>query len=111
MSTARPDYSEFKQGWRVVFASLVGIGLGMSPVPFYTIGMFAPELARQFHWAFGQIMAGLTVMTAAVLVAAPIAGLLADRFGVRKVVLTSIVLFGTSFSAFALTAGSLPLFY
>jgi hypothetical protein len=36
------DYGEFKEGWRVVFASLVGIGLGLSPVPFYTIGMFAP---------------------------------------------------------------------
>jgi MFS family permease len=111
MSNVRPDYSEFKQGWRVVFASLVGIGLGMSPVPFYTIGMFAPELARQFHWPFGQIMGGLTVMTASVLISAPIAGWLADRFGVRKVVLTSIVLFGLSFSAFAATTGSLPLFY
>lgn len=111
MSKLGPDYSEFKQGWRVVFASLVGIGLGMSPVPFYTIGMFAPELARQFHWPFGQIMGGLTVMTASVLISAPIAGLLADRFGVRKVVLTSIVLFGLSFSAFAATNGSLPLFY
>jgi MFS family permease len=111
MSSARRDYSEFKQGWRVVFASLVGIGLGMSPVPFYTIGMLAPELAKRFHWQFAEIMGGITVMTATVLVAAPIAGLLADRFGVRKVVLTSIVLFGLSFSAFAATAGSLPLFY
>jgi predicted MFS family arabinose efflux permease len=111
MSTARLGYSEFKQGWPVVFASLVGIGLGLSPVPFYTIGMLAPELAKQFHWQFAQIMAGITIMTATVLVSAPIAGLLADRFGVRRVVLTSIVLFGVSFSAFAATAGSLPLFY
>jgi MFS family permease len=40
-----------------------------------------------------------------------VAGLLADRFGVRRVVLSSIVLFGVSFSAFAATDGSLPLFY
>jgi MFS family permease len=107
----RGDYSEFKDGWRVVFASLVGIGLGLSPVPFYTIGMFAPELAKRYHWQFAQIMGGLTVTTLTVLIAAPAAGFLADRIGVRKVVLGSIVLFGLSFAAFAATEGSLPLFY
>ena len=105
------DYSEFRQGWRVVFASLVGIGLGLSPVPFYTIGMLAPELARAFHWSFGKIMGGLTVTSLTVLIASPVVGLLADRFGVRKVVLTSIVLFGCAFASFSLTQGSLPLFY
>jgi predicted MFS family arabinose efflux permease len=108
---AAQDYSEFRQGWRVVLASLVGIGLGLSPVPFYTIGMLAPELARTFHWPFGKIMGGLTITSLTVLIASPLVGLLADRFGVRRVALTSIVLFGCSFAAFSLTQGSLPLFY
>ncbi len=111
MSGAHRGFSEFRGGWRVVFASLVGIGLGLSPVPFYTIGMLAPELAKQFHWQFAQIMGGITIMTGTVLVAAPVVGLLADRFGVRRVALVSIVAFGVSFCAFAGTAGSLPLFY
>jgi predicted MFS family arabinose efflux permease len=110
MSSSK-DYSEFRQGWRVVLASLVGIGLGLSPVPFYTIGMLAPELARAFHWPFGKIMGGLTITSLTVLIASPLVGLLADRFGVRKVALASIVLFGCSFAAFSLSQGSLPLFY
>ncbi len=104
-------YGEFETGWRVVVASMIGIGLGLSPVPFYTIGMLAPQLAKAFHWEFGQIMGGITIMTATVLIAAPLAGLLADRFGVRRVVLVSIVAFGVSFCAFAATDGSLGLFY
>jgi len=105
------DYTEFRRGWRIVLASLVGIGLGLSPVPFYTIGMLAPELARQFHWQYAQILFGLTVTTLTVLISAPAAGFLSDRIGVRRVVLVSIVLFGLSFMAFAATNGSLPLFY
>ena len=104
-------YSEFRTGWPVVLASMLGIGLGLSPVPFYTIGMLAPELAREFGWAFGDIMAGLPIMTFAVLVASPIVGLLADRVGVRPIALISVVLFGFSFMAFATNPGDIRFFY
>ena len=104
-------YSEFRTGWPVVLASMLGIGLGLSPVPFYTIGMLAPELAREFGWAFGDIMAGLPIMTFAVLVASPIVGLLADRIGVRPIALISVVLFGLSFMAFAANPGDIRFFY
>jgi MFS family permease len=46
-----------------------------------------------------------------VLVASPLVGLLADRFGVRRVALTSVVLFSLSFMGFALGTGSITLFY
>jgi MFS family permease len=102
---------EFRRGWPVVLSALLGIGLGLSPLPFYTAGLFAPELARAFHWGFGQIMGGLTVMTVLILGASPIVGLLADRYGVRRVALTSLVLFAISFGALAASNGSLLLFY
>lgn len=104
-------YSEFKTGWPVVLASMLGIGLGLSPVPFYTIGMLAPELAREFGWTFGDIMAGLPIMTFAVLVASPAVGFLADRVGVRPIALISVVLFGFSFMAFAANPGDIRFFY
>lgn len=104
-------YSEFRTGWPVVLAAMLGIGLGLSPVPFYTIGMLAPELAKGFGWAFGDIMGGLPIMTFAVLVASPAVGLLADRVGVRPVALVSVALFGLSFMAFALNPGDIRFFY
>ena len=51
-------FGEFRTGWPVVLAALFGIGLGLSPVPFYSIGMLAPELAKEFGWKFGAIMVG-----------------------------------------------------
>jgi predicted MFS family arabinose efflux permease len=102
---------EFRRGWAVVLAAMVGIGMGLSPVPFYTIGMLAPELHKEFGWEFGAIMGGLPIMTLGVLIAGPAVGLLSDRFGVRSVALVSVVLFGLSFMAFALGNGSIVMFY
>lgn len=78
-------FGEFRTGWPVVMAALFGIGLGLSPVPFYSIGMLAPELAKEFGWKFGDIMVGLPIMVFGVLIASPAVGWLADRHGVRRV--------------------------
>lgn len=104
-------YAEFKAGWPVVLSSFLGIGLGLSPLPFYTIGVLAPSLHKAFGWSLAQIMAGITDTTLVVLFAGPAAGFLAVRYGARRVALTSVVLFGLSFMALGLSNGSLPLYY
>ncbi len=110
-SVDAPGYGEFRRGWQVVLASLLGIGLGLSPMPFYTVGLFAPHLAREFGWSTGEIMGGIAVTTLVVLFAGPVVGLVAVRFGVRRVALISLVLFGLSFMALALNRGSILQYY
>jgi predicted MFS family arabinose efflux permease len=108
---SRIGYDEFKRGWRIVLASMLGVGLGLSPLPFYTIGMLAPKLAKEFGWGMGQIFFGITISTFVTLVAGPTAGWLASRYGARPVALISLALFSLSFMGFALSNGSLPLYY
>jgi MFS family permease len=105
------ERSEFARGWPIVLSAMFGIAFGLSPMPFYTIGIFAPLLAHEFHWSFAQIFAGITCTTAAVIIASPLVGLASDRYGVRRVALSSVALFGLSFMALALSNGSLPLYY
>jgi MFS family permease len=105
------DYAEFRRGGGVVLSSLVGIGLGLSPLPFYTLGLFAPYLAKAFHWNQATIMSGLLVMTVLIVLMGPLIGWLADRYGVRRVTLVSVVLFGVSLLGFALQDGSLSRYY
>jgi predicted MFS family arabinose efflux permease len=102
---------EFKRGWQIVLASFLGIGLGLSPMPFYTMGVFAPHLARAFGWTIGQVMGGLSMTTLMVLWAAPAVGLLAGKIGVRRVVLIALPLFGLAFMALGASTGSLPQYY
>jgi MFS family permease len=56
-------------------------------------------------------MGGLSFTTLAVLIVSPLVGLAADRFGVRRVALLSVALFGLCFMGFALGNGSLTLYY
>lgn len=102
---------ESPRGWGVVAAAAVGVAVGMSPVPFYTIGMFAPELAKEFGWSFASLMAGIAIQSFVVMLISPFAGVAADKWGARAVAMISLVLFGISFMAFALTGSSLLLFY
>lgn len=102
---------EFRRGWPIVLSSMVGIAFGLSPMPFYTIGIFAPTLAREFHWTYAQIFAAITCTTVAVMIASPAVGLASDRFGVRPVALTSVLLFGLCFMGLAFNDGSLVLYY
>lgn len=104
-------YGEFREGWPVVLAAMLGIGLGLSPVPFYTMGMFAPVLARQFGWSFGAILTAFPILTFAVLIVSPLVGLLSDRYGVRRIALTSSVLFGVCFMSFAFCGPDIRYFY
>ncbi len=100
-------YAEFKFGWPVVFASAIGIGLGMSPLPFYTIGVFAAPLVAEFGWGYDQVFLSLAVFTLAAVVASPATGYLADRYGPRRVALISLVLFSLAFMSFSLMNGSM----
>jgi len=102
---------EFRRGWKVVSAAMIGIGCGLSPLPFYTMGVFAPHLIATFGWSVAEVMAGLMITTFSVVIGAPLAGALSERFGTRPVALGSIVLFGLSFMSMALLQGSLVQFY
>lgn len=102
---------EFRRGWPIVLASLIGIGCGLAAFPFYTMGVFAPHLAQEFGWSVGEIMAALMITTLSVTVAAPVAALLCERYGVRPVVLVSLTLFGLSYLSLATLGNSLLRFY
>lgn len=102
---------EFRRGWRVLLSAMLGNGLGFVALPFYTIGAIAPSLASEFAWSYAQIMAGIPIVSAVVLGLSPLVGRLTDRVGVRRVGLTSLLLFGFAFMLFGANRGSLAFYY
>lgn len=104
------QFSEFKFGWQVVLASAFGIALGMSPLPFYTLGVFIGPYIQEFGWSVDRILSAFTVFTICAVFLAPLVGHLADRFGVRRVVLISIPGLSLGLMAMALNNGSYVLY-
>ncbi len=104
------SYKEFKYGWPVVMASTFGIGLGMSPLPFYTLGVFAIPLTANFGWGMDTVMAAMPVFTIGAVFFGPIVGYIADKIGARKTALISVLLFGLAFMAFSFNTGSKALY-
>ena len=105
------SFKEFKFGWPVILSSTFGIGLGMSPLPFYTIGVFAIPLSKNFGWGMDTIMGGLTIFTLVAVIASPLIGYVADKIGSRKTALWSLLLFGLTFIAFNFNTGSKVFYY
>lgn len=94
--------AELKRGWRPLVACAVGTGLGLSPIPAYTAGIFASALQKEYGWPRGEILFGVIFVTAALLILGSSVGRLIDRIGPRKVAIASTV--GLSVSLMALSA-------
>ncbi|MEP7247059.1 MAG: MFS transporter [Gammaproteobacteria bacterium] len=77
--------------WGVVAASSIGCAAGLAALPFYGLSSFMMPLERVFGWTRSQIGLASTCLTIGIFVLVPYVGRACDRFGVRRVVLPSIV--------------------
>lgn len=102
---------EFRKGWKVLLAALLGTACGSSPLPFQTAGFMMGPIQQEFGWSLKELSFGVTIYGVLGALLAPAFGAMADRFGVRKVALGSLTAFGIAFGAFGLMPPSLLGFY
>ncbi len=102
---------EFRKGWKVLIAALLGTACGSSPLPFQTAGFMMGPIQEEFGWSLKQLSFGVTIYGVLGALLAPVFGALADRFGVRRVALGSLTAFGIVFGAFGLMPPSLLGYY
>lgn len=110
LSTATTQ-SEFKRGWPIILVSAIGIGCGLSAMPFYTFGAFVEPLQGEFGWSRGEIQTIVTMFMLTTFITLPICGKVLDRFGPRRVAIISQIAFVVTFSSLALVPNNLVLFY
>lgn len=94
-----------------LIACIIGLALGFSVVGVATFGVFIPALEAEFKWGRGEISVAHTIMSYTTALFAPFIGAAFDRWGVRKVLLPSILGFGLATASLALVNGHLLMFY
>jgi MFS family permease len=84
----------FFYGWWVVAASAVGLFWGPA-VTVYSFSVFLKPLMQEFHAGRATIALGYTLHLMAAAVCAPVIGLLVDRYGSRRVILSATAMFAS----------------
>lgn len=98
-------------GWSVTVAASLCLIVGPSVLLVACFGVLVAPLSKEFGWSRGEIGAAVSFLAAAIMIASIVQGMLIDRFGVRRVVLCSIVLFAAALMSLHWLPASLWTFY
>ncbi|KQT32108.1 hypothetical protein ASG29_09690 [Sphingomonas sp. Leaf412] len=103
--SATDGAGEWRAGWPVVAAGMLAAAIG--PGLFQNLSsLFTPGLEAEFGWTRGQIStaAGVALIAAVV---APVVGRLADRIGLRPVIVATMLLLGAGYVGLASMTGAI----
>jgi MFS family permease len=89
-------------GWWVVAGSALGLALSPGTIVFYTLGTLMSPIETATGWGRPDIALAASIFTLTLIFAIPAAGALVDRFGVRTILIPSIILFGIGLIAIGL---------
>lgn len=81
------------RGWWIVAVAAVAMSTGPGQFAFGALGLFIKPLGEEFGWDRAQVSLAATYFTIALAFSIPIIGQFADRFGSKRVLLPSILVF------------------
>jgi MFS family permease len=111
MATAGHRGGKIFHGWWVVLAAAIGSFMSYGPIIAFTFGVFIKPLNEEFGWNRADISLGFSLSLLMLSGTAPFFGWLVDRFGARRVIVPSVLLFGSGVSSFYFLSASLWHFY
>ena len=81
--------TRFFYGWWVVIVAAWSFLVGPTPVVVFSFGVFLKPLIQEFHASRGAVSLAFTLHATMTALSLPFVGRLIDRFGPRKIILTS----------------------
>jgi MFS family permease len=95
--------------WSLPFGSFMGLIAVNGAISLFSFGVFIKPLEAEFGWDRASISSAIALCAFASALSVPLVGTLMDRFGVRRVMITSIFLFAANVAAIGLS-GSIVTF-
>jgi MFS family permease len=102
---------EFARGWRTLIAASIGNGTGLSGLAFYTFGVFVLPLTTAFGWSRGEVSIAASFLIVGTAITAPVIGTIIDRFGARRVGISSMLALAVGYAALTQLDGRIATFY
>jgi MFS family permease len=91
--------------------STIGLAFGPSVIAVLTVSGYYLPIEQELGWTRSQTALAFSLVAYMIVVVSPLQGFFVDRFGPRKVLLTSIPLFGLSIGALYFAPPNLTVFY
>lgn len=91
----------FYRGWLTVVVCLLGISTGPAAFGLSSLFLLGGPLGEEFGWSRTAISTAVSVMMLCTALSLPFMGRLVDRFGVKRVLIPSVIVFGSIFIAAA----------
>lgn len=108
-SVAKPPNREWRDGWTLVLSAAAGMFI--SALTAYSAGVFIVPLEQAYGWTRTQISTGQTIFNVVAVAGSPIAGMLVDRYGPRRIALPGTALFLAMFGLLGLAGPSIWSWY
>jgi len=108
-TTQTPEVS--RNGLLTAFGAMVGLALGPSVIANLTVTAYITPIEKELGWSRVDVSFAFTIVAYMIVLMSPLQGLLVDRFGSRRVVLTSIPLFALSLAAIYYTPANIYVYY
>ncbi len=84
----------FVMGWVMVVACLIGVSTGPAAFTLASMGLFLDGFATEFGWNRAEASSALSIMMMVTAASMPFGGRLVDRFGIKRVLIPSVAVFG-----------------
>jgi MFS family permease len=112
MQTATTATSEASRGGILTtLGATVGLAFGPSVIANLTVSAYITPIEQETGWSRVDVSFAFTLVAYMIVLISPLQGFLVDRFGARRVVLTSIPLFALSLAAIFFSPPNLYVFY
>jgi MFS family permease len=112
MQTATTAPSEASRGGILTtLGATVGLAFGPSVIANLTVSAYITPIEQETGWSRVDVSFAFTLVAYMIVLISPLQGFLVDRFGARRVVLTSIPLFALSLAAIFFSPPNLYVFY